>query len=117
MIMERSALPALLLTLLLGLLLQAMLAGARFATEQLEWVYRSLYVTALFLNLGAVRRVNPPSFRSAALLLIPMLAAVLGTWAIIEDTPHAAVMLFVLPVVHTLVAAYICVARPQELRH
>jgi len=115
--MERSALPALLLTLLLSLLMQAILAGASFTAEQNEWAYRSLYGVAMLLSLCAIRRVNPPSFRSATIMLVPTMAAVMSTWLIIEDTPHAAVMLFVLPVVHALIAAYLLVMRPQELRH
>jgi hypothetical protein len=116
-IMERSALPALLLTLLLGLLMQAMLAGARYATEQGEWLYRSLYLIALAFNLGAVRRVNPPSLRSACVLLAPMVLTLVCTWLVVEDKSHAAVMLLVLPIAHALVAGYFCVAVPQALRH
>jgi hypothetical protein len=115
--MERSALPALLLALLLGLLMQAMLASARFATEQGEWLYRCFYLIALGLNLGAVRRVNPPSFRSACVVLSPMVLAVAGTWLSIEDEGHATVMLLVLPAVHSLVAGYMFAAVPQSLRH
>jgi len=115
--MERPALPALLLTLLLGLLMQAMLASARFAIEQTEWLYRSLYLISMALNLGAVRRVNPPSFRSACFLLAPMVLSLVATWLSIEDAAHAAIMLLVLPVVHSLVAAWLCIMRPHELRH
>jgi len=115
-IMERSALPALLLTLLLGLLMQAMLAGARFATEQGEWLYRSLYLIALAFNAGAVRRINPPNFRNACIVLAPMMLALIGTWLVVEDQGHAAVMLLVLPLAHALVAAYLCVAIPQSQR-
>jgi len=97
--------------------MQAMLAGARFATEQGEWLYRSVYVVAMLLNLGAVRRINPPSFRSATILLMPMVGAVLCTWLIIEDVPHATIMLLVLPLLHSAVAAYLYLARPQDLRH
>jgi len=116
-IMERSALPALLLTLLLGLLMQAMLVDMRIASGQGEWVYRALYVIALAVNLAAVRRANPPTFRSACVVLAPMVLAVAATWlSITGDDAHAAIMLMVLPIVHTLVAGFLF-TMPHELPH
>lgn len=101
MLMERSALPALLLTLLLGLLMQGMLAGLRFASAQSEWLYRSLYLVALLLNLLAVRRFNPPSISAAVLPLAPIVMAVAITFLSVGD-PEAPsqITLLILPVVH-----------------
>ncbi len=99
--MERSALPALLLTLLLGLLMQGMLAGLHFASARSEWVCRTLYLVALLLNLLAVRRLNPASVSAAMLPLAPIVMAVVATYFLVSD-PEAPVQftLLLLPIVH-----------------
>jgi len=100
-IMERSALPALLLTLLLGLLMQGMLAGLHFATARSEWLYRSLYMVALLLNLLAVRRLNPANLSEAVLPLAPMVMAVAITYFSVSDPDAPAqITLLLLPIVH-----------------
>lgn len=101
MIMERSALPALLLTLLLGLLMQGMLAGVHFATARSEWVYRALYLVALLLNLLAVRRLNPANLSAAVLPLAPIVMAVAITYFSVSDPEAPAqITLLLLPIVH-----------------
>lgn len=106
MIMERSALPALLLTLLLGLLMQGMLAGLHFATARSEWLYRSLYLLALLLNLLAVRRLNPANLSEAVLPLAPMVMAVAITYFSVSDPEAPAqITLLLLPIVHGAAAA------------
>jgi len=99
--MERSALPALLLTLLLGLLMQGMLASVHYATADSEWLYRTLYLVALLLNLLAVRHLNPPSVGAAVLPLAPIVMAVAITFFSISD-PEAPsqLTLLLLPIVH-----------------
>lgn len=99
--MERSALPALLFTLLLGLLMQGMLAGLNFATARSEWVYRTLYLVALLFNLLAVRRLNPATVAAAVLPLAPIVMAVAITYLSISD-PEAPsqLTLMLLPIVH-----------------
>lgn len=99
-IMERSALPALLLTLLLGLLMQGMLAGLHFATARSEWVYRTLYLVALLLNLLAVRRLNPANLPAAVLPLAPIVMAVAITYFTVSDPDAPAQITLLLPVVH-----------------
>ena len=104
--MERSALPALLLTLLLGLLMQGMLAGLHFSTARAEWVYRTLYLVALLLNLLAVRRLNPASLSAAVLPLAPIVLAVAITYLSLSDgEAPAQVTLLLLPIVHGAAAA------------
>lgn len=99
--MERSALPVLLLTLLLGLLMQGMLAGLHFATARSEWVYRTLYLVALLLNMFAVRRLNPANIAAAVLPLAPIVMAVAITYFSVSDPDAPAqVTLLVLPIVH-----------------
>ncbi|WP_342113954.1 hypothetical protein [Pseudoduganella sp. OTU4001] len=99
--MERSALPVLLLTLLLGLLMQGMLAGLHFATARSEWMYRTLYLVALLLNLLAVRRLNPASVGDAVLPLAPIVMAVAITYFAVSDPEAPAqVTLLLLPIVH-----------------
>lgn len=101
MIMERSALPALLFTLLLGLLMQGMLAELHFATAQSEWVYRSLFLVALLLNMLAVRRLNPADIAASVLPLAPMVMAVAITYFSVSDPEAPAlVTLLFLPIVH-----------------
>jgi hypothetical protein len=104
--MERSALPALLLTLLLGLLMQGMLAGLHFSAGRSEWVIRSLYMVALLLNLLAVRRLNPGTVSAAVLPLSPIVMAVAITYFSASD-PEAPplVTLLLLPIVHGAAAA------------
>ena len=99
--MERSALPALLLTLLLGLLMQGMLAGLHFASARYEWVCRTLYLVARVLHLLAVRRLNPANVSAAALPLAPIVMAVAITYFSVSapDAP-AQVTLLLLPIVH-----------------
>lgn len=104
--MERSALPALLLTLLLGLLMQGMLAGLHFASARYEWLCRTLYLAALVLNLLAVRRLNPPNIPAAALPLAPIVMAVAITYFSVSDPEAPAqVTLLLLPIVHGAAAA------------
>jgi len=104
--MERSALPALLFTLLLGLLMQGMLAELHFATARSEWVYRTLYLVALVLNMFAVRRLNPPHISAAILPLAPMVMAVAITYFSVSDPEAPAlVTLLFLPIVHGAAAA------------
>lgn len=99
--MERSALPALLLTLLLGLLMQGMLAGLHFASPRSEWVYRTLYLVALLLNMLAVRRLNPATMAAAVLPLAPIVMAVAITYFSVSDPEAPAqVTLLFLPIVH-----------------
>lgn len=99
--MERSALPALLLTLLLGLLMQGMLAGLHFASGRTEWVYRTLYLLALLLNLLAVRRLNPATLSAAVLPLAPIVMAVAVTYLSISDAEAPSQLtLLMLPIVH-----------------
>jgi hypothetical protein len=104
--MERSVLPVLLLTLLLGLLMQGMLAGLHFATARSEWIYRSLYLVALLLNLLAVRRLNPATLSAAVLPLAPIVMAVAITYFSVSD-PEAPLQLalVLLPIVHGAAAA------------
>lgn len=99
--MERSVLPVLLLTLLLGLLMQGMLAGLHFASARLEWLYRTLYLVALMLNLLAVRRLNPATLSAAVLPLAPIVMAVAITYFSVSD-PAAPLelALVLLPIVH-----------------
>ncbi|WP_156409860.1 hypothetical protein [Duganella sp. Root198D2] len=104
--MERSALPALLLTLLLGLLMQGMLAGVHFSSVRSEWVYRTLYLVALLLNLLAVRRLNPATVSAAVLPLAPIVMAVAITYFSVSDPDAPAqVTLLLLPIVHGAAAA------------
>lgn len=104
--MERSALPALLFTLLLGLLLQGMLAELHFASAQSEWVYRTLYLVALLLNMLAVRRLNPANMAAAVLPLAPIVMAVAITYFSVSDPEAPAlVTLLFLPIVHGAAAA------------
>ena len=104
--MERSALPALLFTLLLGLLMQGMLTELHFATGRSEWLYRSLYLVALVLNMLAVRRLNPPNIAAAVLPLAPMVMAVAITYFSVSDPQAPAlVTLLFLPIVHGAAAA------------
>ena len=99
--MERSALPALLLTVLLGLLMQGMLAGLHYASARPEWVYRTLYLLALLLNLLAVRRLNPATLAAAVLPLAPIVMAVAITYFSVSDPESPAqVTLLLLPIVH-----------------
>ncbi|MCE3262818.1 MAG: hypothetical protein K0R43_1897 [Pseudoduganella sp.] len=104
--MERSVLPVLLLTLLLGLLMQGMLAGLHFDSPGVEWMYRSLYLAALLLNLLAVRRLNPATLSAAVLPLAPIVMAVAITYFSVSD-PAAPLelALVLLPVVHGAAAA------------
>lgn len=106
MILERSALPALLLTLLLGLLMQGMLAGLNFATSRSEWVCRGLYLAALAFNMLAVRRLNPATLAAAVLPLAPVVLAVAVTYFSVSD-PEAPsqVTLLMLPIAHGAAAA------------
>jgi len=99
--MERPALPALLLTLLFGLLMQGMLVGLQFATPRAEWVYRTLYLLALLLNILAVRRLNPSTVAAAVLPLAPIVMAVAITFFSVSDpeAPSQLTLLFV-PIVH-----------------
>lgn len=104
--MERSALPALLLTVLLGLLMQGMLAGLHYASARSEWVYRTLYLVALLLNLLAVRRLNPATLAAAVLPLAPIVMAVAITYFSVSDPEAPAqVTLLLLPIVHGAAAA------------
>lgn len=104
--MERSALPALLFTLLLGLLMQGMLASLHFATARSEWLYRTLYLAALLLNLLAVRRLNPATLSAAVLPLAPIVMAVAITYFSVSDPEAPAlVTLLFLPIVHGAAAA------------
>lgn len=99
--MERSALPALLLTLLLGLLMQGMLAGLHFASSRAEWVCRTLYLVALLLNLLAVRRLNPATLSAAVLPLAPIVMAVALTYYAASDAEAPTQLtLLLLPIVH-----------------
>ncbi|WP_028100632.1 hypothetical protein [Pseudoduganella violaceinigra] len=99
--MERSALPALLLTLLLGLLMQGMLASAHFSTVRAESVYRILYLAALTLNLLAVRRLQPATLSAAVLPLAPIVMAVAITYFSVSDRDvPAQVTLLLLPIAH-----------------
>ena len=99
--MERSALPVLLLTLLLGLLMQGMLAGLHFASARSEWVIRTLYLVALLLNMLAVRRLNPATLAAAVLPLAPIVMAVAITYFSVSDAEAPAqVTLLFLPIVH-----------------
>lgn len=105
--MERSALPVLLLTLLLGLLMQGMLTGLHFASVTSEWLYRTLYLVALLLNLLAVRRLNPATVSAARLPLAPIVMAVAITYLSLSDPEAPAQLtLLLLPIVHGAAAGF-----------
>jgi hypothetical protein len=107
-IRERSALPVILLTLLLGLLMQGMLAGLLFTTLSFEWIYRGLYVLALLLNLMVVHRVNPGSLVASGVVLSPMIMATFATWLVISDQFLASPLaLLMLPLAHSVVCVFL----------
>jgi hypothetical protein len=107
-IRERSALPVILLTLLLGLLMQGMLAGLLFTTLGFEFIYRGLYVLALLLNLRVVVRVNPASLVASCVVLSPMAMATFATWLIISDQFMAGPLaLLMLPLLHCVVCVFL----------
>jgi len=113
--MERPALPALLLTLLLGLLMQGMLAGLHYASPNAEWVFRTLYLVALLLNIFAVHRLNPPSAGAAVLPLAPISMAVAITYLSISghEAPSQFTLL-VVPIVHAAAAAVMLLLPPDR---
>ncbi|MTW13047.1 hypothetical protein GM658_20790 [Pseudoduganella eburnea] len=81
--------------------MQGMLAELHFATARSEWVYRTLYLLALLLNMLAVRRLNPATIGAAILPLAPIVMAVAITYFSVSDPEAPAlVTLLFLPIVH-----------------